>query len=157
MEAGDEFGIAPFGVEAQRILRLEKKHIIIGQDTDVVSNPLEGDMSWVVRFEKEDFIGKHALEAVQERGLRDKLVGFVMEDSTVPEDGVPVVSDGRPVGKVTSSRLSPTLGKGFGFAWVPIEFSEAGGEIHIQMNGRPSRARVIAEPFYDPEGKRLRE
>ena len=157
MEAGEEFGIAPFGVEAQRILRLEKKHIIIGQDTDVVSNPLEGDMSWVVRFEKEDFIGKHALKTVQERGLRDKLVGFVMEDSTVPEDGVPVVTDGRPVGKVTSSRLSPTLDRGFGLAWVPIELSEAGGEIHIQVKGKPMRARVIDGPFYDPEGKRLRE
>ena len=157
MEAGKEFGIAPFGLEAQRILRLEKKHIIIGQDTDAVSNPLEGDMSWVVRFEKEDFIGKHALKAVQERGLRDKLVGFVMEGQAVPEDGVPVVSNGRPIGRVTSSRLSPTLSRGFGLAWVPTEFSEAGGEIHIQVSGRPMRARVIAEPFYDPEGKRLRE
>ena len=157
MEAGKEFGIAPFGLEAQRILRLEKKHIIIGQDTDAVSNPLEGDMSWVVRFEKEDFIGKHALKAIQERGLRDKLVGFIMEGPAVPEDGVPVVSNGRPIGRVTSSRLSPTLSKGFGLAWVPTEFSEAGGEIHIQVGGRPMRARVIAEPFYDPEGKRLRE
>ena len=157
MEAGKEFGIAPFGVEAQRILRLEKKHIIIGQDTDVVSNPLEGDVSWVVRFEKEDFIGKHALQAVQERGLRDKLVGFVMEGATVPEDGVPVVANGSPVGRVTSSRSSPTLGQGIGFAWVPVKFSEDGTEIHIQVNGKPMRAKVLAAPFYDSEGVRLRE
>ena len=57
MEAGCEFGIAPFGLEAQRVLRLEKKHVIVGQDTDAVSNPLEGDMEWTVRFDKEDFIG----------------------------------------------------------------------------------------------------
>jgi len=157
MEAGKEYGIAPFGVEAQRILRLEKKHMIIGQDTDMVSNPLEGDMSWVVRFDKEDFIGKHALEAVQARGLRDKLVGFLMEDSTVPEDGIPVVVNGRPVGRVTSSRLSPTLGRGFGLAWVPVELSEDGTRVHVQVNGRPQPARVIAAPFYDPEGRRLRE
>ncbi len=157
MEAGKEFGIAPFGVEAQRILRLEKKHVIIGQDTDIVSNPLEGDMSWVVRFDKEDFIGKHALEGIQERGLRGKLVGFLMDDSTVPEDGVPVVDDGRPVGRVTSSRMSPTLGRGFGFVWVPVEFSEEGREIHIQVNGVPLPAKVTGQPVYDPEGKRLRE
>ncbi len=157
MEAGKEFDIAPFGVEAQRILRLEKKHIIIGQDTDAVSNPLEGDLSWVVRFEKDDFIGKHALQAVQERGLRDKLVGFVMEDSAVPEDGVPVVAGGKPVGRVTSSRLSTSLGRGIGFIWVPVELSEDGTEVHIQVNGRPMPARVLTAPFYDPEGKRLRE
>ena len=56
--AGNEFGIAPFGVEAQRVLRLEKKHLIPGQDTDIMSNPIEADMAWAVRFEKEDFIGR---------------------------------------------------------------------------------------------------
>ena len=157
MEAGKEFGIAPFGVEAQRILRLEKKHVIIGQDTDLVSNPLEGDMAWVVRFEKEDFIGKQALGVVQQRGLREKLVGFVMEDGAVPEDGVPVVSDGKPIGRVTSARRSSTSGRGFGFVWVPIEFSEDGSEIQIQINGRPAQARVHSDPIYDPEGKHLRE
>ena len=157
MEAGGEFGIAPFAVETQRILRLEKKHIIIGQDTDVVSNPLEAEMSWVVRFDKEDFIGRHALEEIQGRGLRDKLVGFVMEDGVVPEDGVPVVVNGSPVGRVTSSRLSPTLGRGFGLAWVPVELSEDGSRIHIQVNNRPHPAKVMTQPFYDPEGTRLRE
>ena len=157
MKAGKEFCIAPFGVEAQRVLRLEKKHVIVGQDTDLVSNPLEGDMSWAVRFDKEDFIGKHALEDIQERGLRDKLVGFVMNYAIVPDDGVPVVADGKPIGRVTSSRLSTALGKGIGFVWVPVELSEDGTQIHIQVNNRPAPARVLAAPFYDPEGKRLRE
>ena len=157
MDAGRQYSIAPFGVEAQRILRLEKKHIIVGQDTDAISNPLEGDMSWVAKFEKEDFIGRHALQAVLDRGLRDKLVGFVMGDSSVPDEGVPVVADGRPVGRVTSSRLSPTLGRGVGFVWVPVELSEDGSEIHIQIDGKAVQARVQASPFYDPEGKRLRE
>ena len=58
LEAGREFGIAPFGVEAQRILRLEKKHIIPSQDTDLVSTPLDSDAEWVVRFDKPDFIGR---------------------------------------------------------------------------------------------------
>ena len=157
MEAGREYRIAPFGVEAQRILRLEKKHVIIGQDTDVVSNPLEGDMSWVVRFEKEDFIGKRGLQEVLERGLRDKLVGFVMRDSTVPMDGVPVVVAGKPVGRVTSARLGTAEARGFGLAWVPIELSEDGTEIHIQVNGAPQPATVLSAPLYDPEGKKLRE
>ena len=87
MEAGQEFAIAPFGVEAQRILRLEKKHVIVGQDTDALSNPLEADMAWVVKWDKEDFVGKEALLSVQQRGLRQKLVGFVMRDTLVAEEG----------------------------------------------------------------------
>ena len=157
IEAGGEFGIAPFGVEAQRILRLEKKHIIVGQDTDMVSNPLEAGLSWVVRPEKGDFIGKHALEAIQERGLRDKLAGFVMEAAAVPEDGSPVMHNGNPVGRVTSSRSDSLQGRGFGFVWVPLELSEAGSRIDIQVQGKTLPARIVDEPFYDPEGKRLRE
>ena len=157
MEAGEEFGIRPFGVEAQRVLRLAKKHIILGQDTDMVSNPLESDLDWVVRFDKDDFIGKHALEAVGQRGLRDKLVGFVMEGQVVPEDGVPVMHNNAPVGKVTSSRADTSSGRGFGLVWVPVELSEAGSRIHIQVQGKPHPAQIMHEPFYDPEGKRLRE
>ncbi|MFQ5934034.1 MAG: aminomethyltransferase family protein, partial [Dehalococcoidia bacterium] len=157
LKAGKEFGISPFGVEAQRILRLEKKHLIPGQDTDMVSNPLEADMGWAIRFEKEDFIGRSALNKVQEQGLRNKLVGFVMENGGVPQDGVPVLQDDWPVGKVTSSRYSPTLGRGFGLAWVPIDLAEEGREIRIRVDGQPVPARVTLNPVYDPEGKHLRE
>ncbi|MEE9199285.1 MAG: aminomethyltransferase family protein, partial [Dehalococcoidia bacterium] len=157
LEAGREFGISPFGVEAQRILRLEKKHLIPGQDTDVTSNPLEADMGWAVRFDKEDFIGRSALKAVKDRGLRNRLVGFVMDAGAVPKDGVPVLLDGRPVGKVTSARLSPTLGTGFGLAWVPVNLAEEGKEIRIRVEGKAAPARVTLEPVYDPEGKHLRE
>ena len=157
MEAGGEFGITPFGMEAQRILRLEKKHIIVGQDTDAVSNPLESGMEWVVRFEKDDFIGKRVLQDIHQRGLRDRLVGFLTGDSTVPEEGAPVVLSGRPIGRITSSRLSPTLGRGYGFAWVPAHLAEDGKEVYIQMDGKRVPAKVVMQPFYDPEGKRLRE
>ena len=156
-DAGSEFGIAPFGVEAQRVLRLAKKHIILGQDTDMVSNPLEGDLPWVVRLDKDDFIGKHALESIKERGLREMLVGFVMDEPVVPEDGVPVMHQGQPVGRVTSSRADPSTGRGFGLAWVPAELSEEGTPITIRVRDVPRPARVVHEAFYDPEGARLRE
>ncbi len=157
METGKQYGIAPFGVEAQRILRLQKKHIIVGQDTDIVSNPLEGDLSWAVRFDKEvDFIGRHALQVIQERGMQDKLVGFVIENEIVPEDGVAVVANGKPIGRVTSSRLSPTTGRGFGLAWVPVDLAKDGNRIYIQVKDRPVPARVSDPPEYDPEGERLR-
>ena len=157
MEAGEEFGIAPFGVEAQRILRLEKGHVIVTQDTDAVTNPLDIGSGWAVKFDKEDFIGRGGLVAARERGLQNKLVGFVMRDGFVPDDGDPVVVGGVPVGRVTSSRLSPTMGRGFGLAWLPADMAEEGREIYIRVGKQNFVASVSLEPAYDPEGKRLRE
>ena len=157
LEAGREFGISPFGVEAQRVLRLEKKHLIPGHDTDVMSNPLEADMEWAVKFEKDDFIGREALKQVSERGYRSRMVGFVMENGAVPEDGAPVLEHGWPVGKVTSSRFSPSIGKGFGLAWVPDRLAGDGQLIDIWASGGVAPARVRHAPVYDPDGIHLRE
>ena len=156
LEEGKEFGIQPFGVEAQRILRLEKKHIIVGVDTDATSNPLAADMAWVAKLDKEDFIGKAAILRIQARGLGEKLVGFVMKDSVVPDDGAAIVSSGKPVGRVTSVRFSPVNSKAVGLAWVPAELAGVGHEVHLHVDGRMVKAEIVPAPFYDPEGKRLR-
>jgi len=156
MEAGREFEISPFGLEAQRILRLEKGHIIVGQDTDATSNPLETRSDWAVHLNKEDFIGRGGITGAAERGIKQMLVGFIMENGAVPEDGVPVISEGRPVGRVTSARLSPTLNKGFGLAWVPSHLAEEGAHIEVLISQREQPARVTLQPVYDPDGARLR-
>ena len=110
MAAGEPHGIRPFGLEPQRVLRLQKLHILVGQDTDAESNPLEAAMPWIVKFDKEeDFIGRWALEAVSERGDENMLVGFTIADGAVPAEGAAVLADGKPVGRVTSSRFSPLL------------------------------------------------
>ncbi|MFQ5520101.1 MAG: 2Fe-2S iron-sulfur cluster-binding protein, partial [Candidatus Methylomirabilia bacterium] len=119
VEAGREFDIAPFGVEAQRVLRLEKLHIIPSHDTDALSNPLEADMAWVVKLDKPDFIGRAALASVKARGPRQRLVGFEMLTPLVPGEGDAVVADGLPVGRVTSAKWSALLGRAIGMAWVP--------------------------------------
>jgi glycine cleavage system aminomethyltransferase T len=80
-----------------------------------------------------------------------------MRDGRVPDDGDPVVMGKAPVGQVTSARLSPTLHKGFGLAWVPVELAEEGAEIRIQVDGQALPADVTLRPFYDPDGRRLRE
>ncbi len=156
MDAGEEFGISPFGLEAQRILRLERGHVIVGQDTDAVSTPMDVGSDWAVRFDKPDFIGRGGLAIAAERGLQQQLVGFVMPGPTFPEDGTPVLSGARPVGRVTSARLSPTLGRGFGLAFVPPYLAVEGETIQVLVADRPVAARVTLEPVYDPEGLRLR-
>src|SRR5204863_2582642 len=122
LAAGESFGIRPFGVEAQRILRLQKQHLIVGDDTDALSTPLEADMAWVVKLDKEDFVGRPALERLSRRGAQQRLVGFRGEDSrAVPAEGAAVVRAGEGVGRVTSAKYSPVLHAVIGLAWVPAE------------------------------------
>ncbi len=156
LDAGKEFDIRPFGVETQRVLRLEKRHLIVGVDTDATSNVLEADMAWVAKLDKEDFIGKAATLQAQERAPREQLVGFEMRDDVVPEDGAALVLDGRPVGRVTSARYSPVNGKAVGLAWVSHDLATAGRTLTMPVRGRLARAQIVADPFYDPAGKQLR-
>jgi len=146
-------GAAPFGLEAQRVLRLEKAHIIVGQDTDSESNLLSSGMQWIVKGDKDDFVGKWAFEHAS---VRERLVGFTMADGVVPVEGAQVVHDGRPAGHVTSARVSERLGQVVGLAWVQPEQAADGAEIAIRIAGEPRRAVVTLAPFYDPEGKLLR-
>jgi sarcosine oxidase, subunit alpha len=157
LERGEDLGIRPFGLEPQRILRLEKMHILVGQDTDSESNVIEANMPWIVKFDKADFVGKWALEHVQARGPREQLVGFEMEDGRVPpEGGQVVIKERRPVGRITSARWSPELRKVIGMAWVPPELARDGAEFFVTIDGGFDKAHVRLTPFFDPEGRRLR-
>jgi sarcosine oxidase subunit alpha len=152
-------------VEAQRILRLEKKHVIVSQDTDALSSPYEADMAWVVKLEKPDFVGKAALQLLQKNPGERRLVGFIMEGDSaeVPHDGDQVFSSSSPGGKtdligvVTSSRLSPHVGKGIGLALVSGSYAKPEEKIAVKSgDGVLQLAKVTLTPFYDPEGKRLK-
>jgi sarcosine oxidase subunit alpha len=156
LDRGRDLGIRPFGLEPQRVLRLEKMHILVGQDTDSESNVLEAGMPWIAKLDKEDFVGKWALEHVQARGFRAQLVGFEMANSVLPPEGGAVVVDGRPAGRVTSARWSDAVGRSIGMAWVPAALAAEGATIEIKVGERLERATVRLKPFYDPEGERLR-
>jgi sarcosine oxidase subunit alpha len=159
MEAGAEFGVKPFGLEPQRVLRLEKGHVIIGQDTNAESQPLEAGMPWIVKLDKEnDWIGRYSIEWYQRRGDRFALVGFEGRNGTVPKEGAQIIgSDGDPAGRVTSTRFSRRLGKTIGIAWVPAALSADGTSITISdPSGATIPATVTHGAFYDPEGALLR-
>ena len=164
-EAGAEHGLTPFGVEAQRVLRLEKGHIIVGQDTDALSDPIAADAAWAVRLDKPDFLGKRELVRIAREGPRQRLVGFKMaRPEPVPEEGMQIVEtssesgqDFDIIGWVTSSRLSPTLGEAIGLCWLPAaRAAQEGASFDIFIDGELARGHVHHGPFYDPEGTRLR-
>jgi sarcosine oxidase subunit alpha len=158
LAAGESERIRPFGLEPQRILRLQKQHILVGQDTDSESTPFGAAMPWAVKLDKdEDFIGKWALARVAEHPAETALVGFTLSDGRVPTEGAVVLDDqGVVAGQVTSARSSPVLGQVIGMAWVPAALASDGATITIADNGQRFEGSVVTEPFYDPQGETLR-
>lgn len=170
MDAGAEFGILPFGLEAQRVLRLEKGHIIVGQDTDALTDPISADMAGLVKHDKPNFLGNRPLARIAKNGPKQKLVGFKMvQAGVVPEEGLQIVrpKDGQNanthyqnleiIGWVTSCRFSPTLNEVIGLCWLPAKVAEEeGATFTIRREGQLVEARVHHGAFYDVEGTRLR-
>jgi sarcosine oxidase subunit alpha len=158
LEAGKEHGIRPFGLEPQRLLRLQKMHILVGQDTDSESHPFAAAMPWIVKLDKDqDFIGRWALEHYSEQPLETALVGFTLANGHVPTEGAAIMPEGgSPMGQVTSARYSPQLDKVIGLAWVPAALAKDGASVTISDNGEQLAAEVVLKPFYDPDGEVLR-
>jgi sarcosine oxidase, subunit alpha len=158
LEAGADHGLRPFGLEPQRILRLQKMHILVGQDTDSESTPFAAAMPWIVKLDKdEDFIGRWALEHAADHPSDTALVGFTLPDGDVPTEGAVVLdAGGAPAGQVTSARHSRQLGRVIGMAWVPAGMASDGTAITISDERRTLRAEVLTKPFYDPDGEVLR-
>ena len=157
MNAGASHGIRPFGVEAQRVLRLEKGHIIVGQDTDNLTHPAEAAMAWAIARKKPFFIGKPAIDAREQHTLTRQLVGFRLpaNTETLPEESHLVIREGTITGRVTSIVQSPTLECPIGMAFVAPDQAEAGRKFSIKaQGGNTLEAEVVDMPFYDAEGER---
>jgi sarcosine oxidase subunit alpha len=161
MEAGEPFGILPFGIEAQRVLRLEKGHLIVGQDSDSLTDPIEAGMAWAVKLDKPDFLGRAFLDQSSGETNR-RLVGFTVAEGRVPAEASQIVkkepgaASSEIIGRVTSSRWSPTLEMVIGLAWLPENMAKANTPFLIQAGHDQIQARVHSLPFYDPPNSRLK-
>ena len=158
IEAGRDFGIQPFGVEAQRILRLEKGHVIMGQDTDGLTHPIEAGLNWAVKMDKPFFVGQRSLAILGRKPLTRTLVGFSLPNAhtgPIPKECHLVIDSGEIAGRVTSVTFSPALERVIGLAYVKPEQSKLGSSIEIRVDrGEMIRATVVRTPFYDPENLR---
>ncbi len=167
LRGGVEFGVRPVGIEAQRVLRLEKGHVIIGQDTDAMSTPQELQMDWAVAGKKPFFVGGRSLELRARHQLSDRrLVAFEAGDDpdlgTLLRESSLLLRNGAIVGHVTSVAWSPALRKTIGLAYAPSD-SKVGEVLHIKgqaPHGKSKdeklilQARVVAAPFYDAGNQR---
>jgi sarcosine oxidase subunit alpha len=150
LEAGRDLGIRPHGLDALDILRLEKGHVYLGQDTLPDDHPAKLGLSWAVAMDKPSFVGRTALERMSTSPLERKLVGLVFDGH--PQRGVPLHAGSRIVGRVTSCAVSPSAGHPIGLGWLRA----VDGEFSSRVTAGTSQAWVVPTPFYDPEGGRMR-
>jgi sarcosine oxidase subunit alpha len=162
-EAGQAHGLTPYGTEAMHVLRAEKGFIIVGQETDGTATPDDLGLSWAIGKTKPDFVGKRSL-ARPSMGAPDRkqLVGLLTDrPDLVLEEGVQIVAlpgqpvPRRPIGHVTSSYWSATLGRSIALAMVSGGRSRLGETLHAATLEGDVAVQVTAPIFHDPEGGRV--
>jgi sarcosine oxidase subunit alpha len=160
LEHGVDLGVQPFGLEAQRIMRLEKGHFIVGQDTDGLSKAPTTGMIPLLKLDKDDWAGKPEVAWVLDDDYPVVVAVQPTDPTVVPEEACQILRADTIdiVGRITSSRFSPTLGRSICLAQVSQEFSEPGTELTVLLvNGTRTTARVMEHhAHFDPEGTRLR-
>ena len=148
LEAGRPEGILPCGLGARNTLRLEAAYPLYGHELNEDTTLLEANLGWITKLGKGNFLGREALAAQRERGLRKKLIGFEMIDRGIARDGYDVLIEGEHLGTVTSGSPAPFLKKNIGLAFVPPDCDQSGREIRIEVRGRGVAARQVPLPFY---------
>lgn len=146
-EAGKEYGILPVGLAARDTLRLEMGYCLYGNDINDTTSPLEAGLGWITKFTK-DFVNCDLLKIQKENGFARKLVGFEMVDKGIPRHDYEIWDENhQTIGTVTSGTMSPTLKKGIGMGYVPVERSDSGNEIFINIRNKAVRAVIVQTPF----------
>ena len=158
--AGEEFGLVPYGTEALHVLRAEKGYIVVGDETDGTTTPIDVGLDGLVSKKKTDFLGKRSLEQSHLKAPdRKQLVGLLTEDpNEVLPDGahaVKTVKEKPPmetVGHVTSTYHSPTLSRSIAMALIQNGRARMGETLSFPIEGKIIRARIVDPVFYDKEG-----
>jgi aminomethyltransferase len=139
-------GIQPCGLGARDTLRLEAGLNLYGSDMDETTSPLTSNMAWTIAWEPSSrhFIGKEALLAEKEAGIKHKLVGLVIEERAIIRAGQSVVVDNEDDGLVTSGSFSPTLQKSIAIARIP---NLSVKQVEVEIRGKTFNAKVVKLPF----------
>ncbi|PJI92231.1 sarcosine oxidase subunit alpha [Yoonia maricola] len=163
MEAGEEFGIMPYGTETLHILRAEKGFIMIGDETDGTVIPQDLNLQWALSKKKEDYLGKRAHERSHMADPdRWKLVGLATEDGSVLPDGAYAIAEGENAngqrntqGRVTSTYYSANLERGIAMGLVHKGPERMGEVIEFnKVDGTTVRAKIVDPVFYDKDGEK---
>ncbi|MDZ4702020.1 MAG: glycine cleavage system aminomethyltransferase GcvT [Rhodothermales bacterium] len=151
LQEGQADGLKPAGLGARDTLRLESGFCLYGNDIDATTTPLEAGLGWITKLDKPDFVGAEALRRQKAAGVPRRLIGFVMEERSVPRHGYPVLNDqGVEIGIVTSGTQSPVLGTGVGLGYVVNDpaYTAPGAVLAVLVRDKPRRAVVKKPPFH---------
>lgn len=150
--------VTPYGTDAMHVLRAEKGHIIVGQDTDGTMTPDDVGLAWTIAGG--DFVGKRSLTMPDyRRADRRQLVGLLPTDpSVVLEEGAQVIRDGasESLGHVTSSYFSQALGRGFALAMIAGGRGLVGSTLSVAMPRGGIPVMVTDSVFVDKPRERLK-
>ena len=148
-EAGQHYNLAPVGLGARDILRLEACLPLYGHELSAELTPLEAGLGRFVSLTKESgFIGRESLLKQNEEGLKRKLVGIEMLERGIPREGYPLWSGKAEVGVISSGTYSPTLDKSVAMAFLDSPYAEVGNEVSVTIRTKEYRAKVVKKPFY---------
>jgi glycine cleavage system aminomethyltransferase T/thioredoxin reductase len=152
--AGRDVGVSPFGLEALELLRLEKGHVYLGQDTLPDDTPAKLGLARAVDMTKPWFVGKAALERLADLPPTRRLAGLVFEGAADGAGlrGEPLTIGGAVVGRVTSAERSPVLDRAIGLGWI----RRGRDGFPNELRAGSVVARVVPTPFYDRRGERVR-
>jgi dimethylglycine dehydrogenase len=156
MEAGGEFDIKLIGMHAMDSMRLEKGYLAWKSEMNVHHTPLETNVGWTVKLDKE-FIGKAGILKQKEDGIPLKLVCLVVEATDSDPWGYnPILLDGKKVGMTSSGGYGHRVEKSIALGYVTLEYAEPGTKLDVEILGRARSAEVVAMPLYDPKNEKMK-
>ncbi len=143
-------GAEPCGLGCRDSLRLEVGFPLNGSDLSEDISPLEAGLGVFVSLESADFIGKNVLLRQKANGLKQKLVGIQYTGKGAPPRAHYSVENlnGKRIGELTSGVFSPSIKSGIAMAYLPIEYSQIGTDVCIEVRGNTFPAKVVKKPFY---------
>ncbi len=151
LEAGKDEGIAHAGLAARDLLRIESGYSLYGHELDEKTDPISAGLSWVVKMNGRDFIGKAALEKLKPAR---KKIAFTLEGKNIPRQGFIIRAGGKEVGAVTSGTFSPVLQKPIGIGYIAIGGNHTGENLAVEVRGKEIPAAVCKLPFIKPGVKK---
>ncbi|MDO4792842.1 MAG: glycine cleavage system aminomethyltransferase GcvT [Filifactor alocis] len=153
LEAGAEFDLEPCGLGCRDTLRFEAALPLYGHEIDADITPLEAGFKFFVDLDKEDFIGKKALNEQYAAGVKRKLIGLELLGKGIAREGMKVAKDGREIGHVTTGYLSPTLKKAIANVLIETEEAVLGNEVKVLIRNREVEAKLISKRFLNKNTK----
>ena len=145
LETGKEEHLIPCGLGARDTLRLEAGMPLYGHEMDDEISPRETGLGIFVKMQKEDFIGKKALE---EREITKKRIGLKVTGRGIIREHMDIYAGEKKVGVSTSGTHCPHLGYPAAMALVEKEYAQIGTKLQAEVRGRRVDAEVVKLPFY---------